>query len=164
MITNCPCGSKLAYFDCCGLYIEKQHNAPTPEALMRSRYTAYTRANLSYIRESMCGKALDGYNEHDSETWAKEVTWIGLKVINTFLELAQETIGFVEFTATFEEKGQRKIIHEKSKFHFIEGKWYYVDGQKPLQQAKSTQKLTPRNSPCPCGSKKKYKNCHARTS
>jgi SEC-C motif domain protein len=164
MISNCPCGSPLTYLDCCGLYIEKQHIAPTPEALMRARFSAYTLANTAYIKSTMRGKALAGYNEYESKTWAEQVTWIGLKVINTFPELAQKHIGFVEFIATFEEKKQEKKIHEKSEFQFLDGAWYYVDGEHVLQNSKPKKIPTPRNSPCPCGSKKKFKNCHARSS
>ncbi|MBL4770156.1 MAG: hypothetical protein JKY61_03170 [Planctomycetes bacterium] len=38
----CPCGSQLAKSKCCVRYIQGFENAPTPEALMRSRYTAFT--------------------------------------------------------------------------------------------------------------------------
>ena len=38
---KCPCGSGLDYGLCCGQYISGAKDAPTAEALMRSRYTAY---------------------------------------------------------------------------------------------------------------------------
>ncbi len=38
----CPCGSNKPYTDCCARYVEGNKHAPTAEALMRSRYTAYT--------------------------------------------------------------------------------------------------------------------------
>ena len=34
----------------------------------------------------------------------------------------------------------------------------------PNQQAAAQQKTVGRNDPCPCGSGKKYKNCHGRNS
>jgi SEC-C motif-containing protein len=38
----CPCGSdNKKYTDCCGRYLDGGEAAPTAEALMRSRYTAY---------------------------------------------------------------------------------------------------------------------------
>lgn len=43
--TACPCGSALAYTACCGRWhAGPEHlQAPTAEALMRSRYSAYVR-------------------------------------------------------------------------------------------------------------------------
>lgn len=57
-MNDCPCGSKISYSSCCGLYHSAKAIAPTPEALMRSRYTAYTQANFDYIKATMRGKLL----------------------------------------------------------------------------------------------------------
>ena len=35
--------------NCCGSYIEGEKKASTPEVLMRSRYTAYTKGEIEYI-------------------------------------------------------------------------------------------------------------------
>jgi len=45
----CPCNSGLDYAECCEPYITGQKNAPTAEALMRSRYTAYVVHAIDYI-------------------------------------------------------------------------------------------------------------------
>ncbi len=45
----CPCGSNKEFTDCCARYIHGSETAPTAEALMRSRYTAYTLQNEAYI-------------------------------------------------------------------------------------------------------------------
>ena len=37
----CPCGSGRAFDECCGPFLSGAAAAPTPEALMRSRYAAY---------------------------------------------------------------------------------------------------------------------------
>ncbi|MCS5574781.1 MAG: SEC-C metal-binding domain-containing protein, partial [Pseudomonadales bacterium] len=37
----CPCESGQIYDKCCGLFLAGMGFAPTAEALMRSRYTAY---------------------------------------------------------------------------------------------------------------------------
>jgi SEC-C motif-containing protein len=41
----CPCGLPATYFSCCGRYHqgEQAGRAPTPEALMRSRYSAFVK-------------------------------------------------------------------------------------------------------------------------
>lgn len=48
----CPCGTGSSYETCCKPYISGEKPAPTPEDLMRSRYTAYSRggdADVEYI-------------------------------------------------------------------------------------------------------------------
>ena len=40
---SCPCGSQKQYEQCCGPFLDGRAIAPTAEALMRSRYTAYTK-------------------------------------------------------------------------------------------------------------------------
>lgn len=146
----CPCQSQKSYAECCEPFITGNARPQTPEQLMRSRYTAYTSANMDYIVDTMKGKALEGYDKEASKTWAQNVKWLGLEVIDA--PKAQAAKGFVEFIASFEENGEVKTIHEKSEFARIGGgsRWYYVGGQQPKVE---------RNSPCPCGSGKKYKKC-----
>ena len=38
---NCPCCSGKIYEECCAPFHRKEKHAPTAEALMRSRYSAY---------------------------------------------------------------------------------------------------------------------------
>jgi SEC-C motif-containing protein len=38
---TCPCGSQKPFSDCCEPYVSGAEAAPTAEALMRSRYSAY---------------------------------------------------------------------------------------------------------------------------
>ena len=67
----CPCGSQHLYDSCCGLYLDKKQKPQTPEQLMRSRYTAYSVANIDYIKNTMQGNPLIGFNEQEAEKWAK---------------------------------------------------------------------------------------------
>ena len=46
--TLCPCNSGKDYRVCCGLYHEGEV-APTPTALMRSRYSAFALENADYL-------------------------------------------------------------------------------------------------------------------
>lgn len=48
----CPCGSGRRFADCCGVYLSggsQALGAPTPEALMRSRYSAYACGDDAYV-------------------------------------------------------------------------------------------------------------------
>ena len=48
----CPCGSGQSYSACCGAWhsgLAEGVYAPTPEALMRSRYSAYVLGLIDYL-------------------------------------------------------------------------------------------------------------------
>jgi SEC-C motif-containing protein len=125
----CPCGSKIIYSQCCGLYLNKQAKPSTPEALMRSRYTAYTLADIAYIKKTMREKALIGFDEKQAKQWASSVHWLGLEVIVKSMHPTNSSIGYVEFIAKYLDNHIIKTIHEISEFHCIAGEWFYVDGK-----------------------------------
>ncbi len=150
----CPCGLAVPYLECCGLYLDRAAKPETPEALMRSRFTAYTMARIDYIKQTMRARAAYGYDEKSALHWAKSVHWLDLTVVRSYLE--DNKTGFVEFIARFLDKNAIKTIHELSEFNTLEGSWYYVDG-KTIEDAPIP---IARNALCPCGSKRKFKNCH----
>lgn len=127
-MTQCPCGTGNTYELCCGVYIIGSATPNTPEALMRSRYTAYTLAEVDYILRTMKAPASNGFDLEGARAWAKNVTWIKLEVINA----SQATDrGSVEFVATFKDGKENLSLHEISEFHCIDGVWFYVDGVMP---------------------------------
>ena len=154
---QCPCGSQTEYIACCGLFLDKSQHAPNPEALMRSRYTAFTQARVDYLKQTMRGKPLENFDEVSTALWAKQVKWISLKVIDSYLDDKDENSGYVEFIASYRDQGKKLAIHELSKFQRFEGLWFYTEGRQP--KANRNPKIS-RNAPCYCGSQKKYKNCH----
>lgn len=93
---------------------------------MRSRYTAYTMADIAYIQKTQCGKAAEGFNALDAFVWAKRVTWVRLEVLNASIKQPQK--GTVEFIARFIDAGSSQSMHEKSEFIKKAGQWFYVDG------------------------------------
>lgn len=156
MVYTCPCGSQKNYSSCCEPFIIGKQKPTTPEMLMRSRYTAYTLAKIDYIKATMRGDALVGFQAIEAERWAKRVCWIRLEVFHSTIE--NETTGYVEFEASFVDHARLKSIHEHSQFIREEGQWYYVGGtHRPTSQA---EKIINRNTTCPCGSQRKFKNCH----
>jgi SEC-C motif-containing protein len=125
-IIDCPCGSDSDFKACCGPYLHVQKYAATPEALMRSRYTAYFNGNLTYIEATMRGSALIKFNQGKNTKRTHE--WLGLQVINAYDDL-DPNVGYVEFIAKYKHNNKVHQIHERSKFHREEGRWYYVDGE-----------------------------------
>ena len=144
----CPCNSTLRFSDCCEPYIIGTTLAETPEKLMRSRYSAYSLANIDYIQKTMCKKAALHFDPVSAKDWASSIGWLGLTVIEAPVSKGQ--VGTVTFFARFLEGNIKKHIYEKSEFEKINGQWFYVDGV--------TLKIN-RNEDCPCGSGKKYKRC-----
>lgn len=154
-MTFCPCGSQNTFNDCCAAYLNGIKKPQVPEQLMRSRYTAYSLGRMDYIKQTMKGKALLNFNLSHNQTSSSPVTWINLKIIQSHLQSPIK--GYVEFIATYLEGDRLKSIHELSEFDKEGEIWFYVDGvTKPSPISKIA-----RNSLCPCGSNKKFKNCHA---
>lgn len=118
----CPCGSGQAYAGCCGrwhagaLHLE----APSPEALMRSRYGAYVLGLDGYL--------LDTWHP-DTRPAALEPRPPGLRWLG--LELRAERLldanhGTVEFVARSKLDGRAHRLHELSLFERVGGRWWYV--------------------------------------
>ncbi|CAA7621991.1 YchJ family protein [Magnetospirillum sp. UT-4] len=156
-MTSCPCGSGHALDQCCGPIIAGAP-APTAEALMRSRYTAFTFANLDYLERSLAPEAREDYDRGETETWVKEARWQGLEIRRATGGEGDEQ-GTVEFVARYTLKGKPYAHHELSSFRRLDGHWVYVDGTiNPRPEQRVVEKVG-RNDPCPCGSGKKYKKC-----
>ena len=159
MISNCPCGSKKKYEACCQPFIIGKEFPNSSEQLMRSRYTAYTQGLVDYIAQTMRGKVAIGYDKVSARAWATSVVWLKLDVIKSYS--ADKETAFVEFSALFLAKNNKlQEIHELSKFKLVDGRWYYVDGEQLSTRHKHTTRTVPVNSPCPCGSGRKFKSCH----
>ena len=118
----CPCDSGSTYADCCGNWhagLLQGLHAPTPEALMRSRYSAYVLGLIDYLLATWHPATAPG------ELELPPLKWLGLEVL-----LAQSTAqaGVVEFVARCRENGRAQRLHETSRFVREQGRWYYVDG------------------------------------
>ncbi len=125
MTALCPCGSQLQFNDCCKLYISLAQTAPSAEALMRSRYTAYTLHDADYIYNTTAPRERRHHIKKDILAWAKGNTWLKLEIL-----YASETI--VEFKAYFlDNRLQAQVHHERSVFVKIENVWYFNDGTYP---------------------------------
>ena len=119
----CPCGSQRAYAECCARYLEGGECAPTAEALMRSRYSAYTQGREDYLlatwhattRPDRLGLAEDAPTK-----------WLGLEV-RCHAPVDDERAE-VEFVARYKVQGRAHRLHEVSRFVREGGQWFYVDG------------------------------------
>ena len=124
--TPCPCGSKSPFADCCRRYISGAELAPTAEALMRSRYSAYASNNLQYVQNTWHPDSLPA-----DLRLVPGQSWIGLKIKHTELGQASDESGVVEFIARYKRNGRAKRLHEISYFAKKNNRWLYLRGDHP---------------------------------
>jgi SEC-C motif domain protein len=125
----CPCRSGNDFTTCCGLYLTQGHTAPTAEALMRSRYTAFTTANVDYLLRTYHPKTRPLNQRQQILTWAKSVVWDGLTIVEVENGNENDDSGTVEFIARYTENGKPDQIHEVSQFKKEKNQWKYVSGK-----------------------------------
>lgn len=128
MSEQCLCQSNSLFSDCCEPYILGIKSPTTPEALMRSRYTAYALKNLQYIQDTMNGPASKGFDLTHALRVANDTHWRGLEVAPP--TPPKENIGWVVFIAHYQYQNEDFRIFEKSEFRKENGKWYYYSGKK----------------------------------
>jgi SEC-C motif-containing protein len=124
---DCPCGSGKSLADCCGPWhagLALGKHAPTPEALMRSRYSAYVLSRVDYLTATWHPSTAPGDLE------LQPVKWLGLEVRHA---QANGDVGVVEFVARCKVSGRAERMHELSRFVREHGRWYYIDGQVPQE-------------------------------
>ncbi len=157
---SCPCGSKEKYSNCCELYHINKKIAPTAQAVMRARYSAYVKNKIDYIEQTHIASRRDNLNMEETKKWAEESVWLGLNIINTIDGLENDSEGKVEFIAQFSQNSMIYEHHELSHFAKIDGQWFYDWGRVSNEsKSESSLKEVGRNEPCPCESGKKYKKC-----
>jgi len=158
-MSNCPCGSGLSLEACCGPILAGAP-APTAEALMRSRYSAYVVRNYEYLERSLCAEQRKDYSAEEAKRWAESSEWLGLTILRTEKGGPGDNEGLVEFSARFRAEGKEHEHLETAIFVREEGKWVYAGQVAPKgQTVRREEPKVGRNDPCPCGSGKKFKKC-----
>jgi len=120
----CPCGLPRAFDACCGRYVSGKAAAPDAEALMRSRYSAYTLRLEPYLLATWYPGTRPAALQLDTEPQPK---WLGLQ-IKTHRQI-DATHAEVEFIARYKIGGRACRMHEISRFVREDGQWYYLDGE-----------------------------------
>jgi SEC-C motif-containing protein len=127
---------------------------------MRSRYSAFVKSEIDYLHDTIPPEQQKEFNYQETADWSKNSQWEGLDILNTSEGGPDDETGTVEFVAHFQENGKKVEHHELARFDKINGRWYFTEAKipKPKQVMRQSPKIS-RNSPCPCGSGKKYKKC-----
>jgi len=151
---HCYCGSGLGFLECCEPYISGAQLAPTAEALMRSRYSAFSAGNAAYLLASLhpskrASESLESLKQSFSGT-----QWCSLRIISSRNGVVGQASGEVEFVAFYRSGEEIGQLHERSRFVCENNQWLYCDGD-----MLPALKLG-RNDDCWCGSGLKLKKCH----
>ena len=117
----CPCDSGKPFDSCCEPYLRGNAVPPTAEALMRSRYTAYTLKDEPYLLATWHASTRPASLDLNGE---EQPDWIGLNVKRH--EIEDETHARVEFVARYKVNGRAHKLVEVSGFAREEGCWFYV--------------------------------------
>jgi SEC-C motif domain protein len=125
----CPCDSGRKYKKCC----RRPHQgdpAPTPEALMRSRYSAYKLGLVDHLLRTT--DPTGPHFEADTVRWRAEVeafceaaSFDGLEVLEAG---AQGDQGMVDFRAQISSPEGATVMAERSLFRRVDGRWLYHSG------------------------------------
>lgn len=120
----CPCGGPEPLEGCCGRYLgDDGAAAPTAEALMRSRYTAFARGDAEHLRRTWHPDTRPAVLELDGA-----LRWTGLEIVVRSGGGLFDTEGVVEFRAHHREGPRTGVLHERSRFVRESGRWFYLDG------------------------------------
>jgi SEC-C motif domain protein len=120
---HCPCGSGDDYVACCGPLHSGAQTAPTALALMRSRFTAFAVGDADYLIASWHRSTRPDRLDLDDD-----VRWRRLQIVDTVAGGPDDAEGVVEFRAQYERDGRRHLLHERSRFGRVKGRWVYIDG------------------------------------
>jgi SEC-C motif domain protein len=112
----CDCDTGETYIQCCGRY-HQGIAAPSPLALMRSRYSAYVRQLANYLIDTWHPDTRPALVEFD-----RKLKWLGLDIVSAEFDR-------VQFVARFRVGGGRaEKLSEHSRFVQMDGRWFYLDG------------------------------------
>lgn len=110
----------MAYKKCC----RRAHRdgADNPEALMRSRFSAFAMGKVAYVQASQTQAS----ERADVARFCQLTDFVGLEI----LEVEEGEPGFVTFRAELVQGGRDASFTERSRFERHEGAWMYVAGER----------------------------------
>lgn len=125
---RCPCGSGRLLAECCGAFFPdgaQPYGAPTPEALMRSRYAAFALGREDYLLETW---AAETRPERIFEPGEKPLKWFSLRILSSETS-PDASSGTVRFIAKARSAGGAVVLEETSDFRKDpDDRWRYVSG------------------------------------
>lgn len=128
MLNHCPCQSGKPYQTCCFPY-HQNFQAPTAEALMRSRYSAFVLGLVDYLVETTHPKSRTQNLKEEIAFTCKALVWTKLEILSLCQGGEKDKVGKVLFRAFFMEKDKKGIHEEHSRFKKFGKVWMYLEGE-----------------------------------
>lgn len=129
----CPCASGRPYEACCEPFHKGAREAPEPQLLMRSRYSAFSLGLAEYLY-----RTLDEAHEDRARSYEEVIVELrkasrtyrypGVTILATE-EADRDGVARVLFFARVYEKGQDRSFLERSSFLFDGRGWRYLEGE-----------------------------------
>ena len=138
---RCPCQSGRFYERCCEPYLSGEKTAPTAEALMRSRYSAFHEGNLNYLVATHHPTYRQDSERKLLERSLRSSHWLHLQILSTHRGQRKDKQGSVEFVAAYRDEADGNLgsssdrnlgssaasavcqLHERSEFIKENGQW-----------------------------------------
>ena len=126
-MVKCYCCSGRDAAECCEPFLSGAQAAPTPEALMRSRYSAFCTKNLEYVEATTDPQAMSDFDRESTRAWMDGAKFSQLEILSSSME---GTKGRVEFKAHFQmADAPPEVHHEISRFRKQAGTWFFREGK-----------------------------------
>jgi len=90
---------------------------------MRSRFAAFALGDADYLLASWHPETRPARMDLD-----ESVVWRRLQIVDTVAGAEEDQDGVGEFRAAFRRDGQHDVLHERSRFTRVDGRWVYLDG------------------------------------
>lgn len=125
----CPCGSGQKLKRCCGPMLDGQP-APTPEACMRSRFSAYVTGHARHLWRSAhetCPSIQDEAQadyERGILAWCRQCRYFDLQILHAPAPDGER--GEVHFRCRYTVDGQTSDMEEVSSFIRDAAGWRYL--------------------------------------
>lgn len=134
---SCPCRSLerpyRLYSHCCGVwhqsFLRGGVGAPTPELLMRSRYSAFAMATKNNLQSRNLLRYLEAtwHPDHRPKSIGlTEYEFIGLQILKA--DPPTENSGSVAYAVSIQQGKRIFRTGYHDRFERIDGCWVYVDG------------------------------------
>lgn len=95
---------------------------------MRSRYSAFSKGEVDYLISTHHPDRRQPNDRQELVTNIAAIEWVALKIVDTAKGTSKDSVGTVEFVATFIENGKIGQLRERSEFIKENGRWFYLHG------------------------------------
>lgn len=93
---------------------------------MRSRYSAFAKNQMQYLRDTTDPQTLGGIDDEANKEWAENAKFLKLEILHSE---EKGTKGTVEFKAYYNILDEDHVHHELSTFRKQAGEWFFKSGK-----------------------------------